>query len=574
MMRHWQTAAVDAARAEALAASTGLPEPLCAVLATRGLTEADAVDAFLQPRLSQLSDPFVLPDMEAGVDRVQRALEAGETMLVYGDYDVDGITSTALMVEVLQQLGGSVVPFVPHRVDDGYGLKLEPVQRCLENHHPGLIITVDCGTSSVEPVEVARAAGVDVVITDHHEPGKELAPAVAVINPKRGDVPADQAQLAGVGVAFTFCFALLKRLREAGHEAAAGLDLRAYLDLVALGTIADMVALQGDNRILARHGLAELNRRRRTGVRALCEVSGVGAEPIATYQVGFVLGPRLNAAGRLDTAEASLRLMLSQDTEEADALADELNAANRDRQELERRTLAEALAQIEADYDPGRDYVLVVASRDWHPGVVGIVASRLMRQFHRPAVVVAVDADGIGRGSCRSIPGFHMVEGLTACAAILRSFGGHAMAAGLQVDEAQVPAFREALNAAARSVLAEDQLVPRQSIDAWVSLRQVDRALYDAMQRMGPFGIGNRQPVWAVRGARVVGEVRVLKEAHLKMQLMEGNAQMDAIAFQMAEREVPDGPIDVAFQLDLNRFRGRETLQMKVEDFRPSEPAV
>ena len=569
-MKEWITAPGDERIAAGLAAESGIPRAMAAVLAARGHTSAEAVDAWLNPRLSALSDPCTLPSMARAVDRLVQALERSETVLVYGDYDVDGLTSTVLMVEVLRALGATVVPFLPHRVDDGYGLGVEPVERCLAEHRPGCILTVDCGTGSVEAVEAARAGGVDVVVTDHHEPGDRVASAYAVVNPKLNTTDDSLHGLAGVGVAFKLAHALLKRLRAAGHPAAQRLDLKLYLDLVAIGTIADMVPLTGENRALACYGLAQLNRTERCGLLALKEVSGITG-PVDGYQVGFMLGPRLNAAGRLGTACAALELLLTRDPSEATRLAAALNTANRERQQTEARMVEEAVAQVDAWFDPARHHGVLAFQRDWHAGVIGIVASRLARRYSRPAVVVAVDGDGVGRGSCRSIAPFNMVEGLGDCADLLDRYGGHPMAAGLQVAAERVELLRERFDAAVRARVDLAALRPVLPIDAWIGLREADWPLVECLERMGPFGQGNARPVWAARGVQLCGPPRVVGKNHLKMTVIEGNARLDAIAFGMGNRTVPDGPMDVAFHLNRNTFRGQDILQLVVQDFRPAD---
>jgi single-stranded-DNA-specific exonuclease len=571
-MKRWQTTACDREAATALAAATELPLAACLILLQRGCTDAASVQEWLAPRLSRVSDPFLLPDMERAVQRLSAALEKQEPILVYGDYDVDGITSTALMIRVLTALGGQAVPFLPHRVDDGYGLGVDPVQRCIADCRPGCIVTVDCGTGSVEAVEAARAAGVDVVITDHHEPGERVAAACAVVNPKLGAPHDPLRNLAGVGVAFKLCHALLKRLRTAGYPAVDAVDLRQVLDLVAVGTIADMVPLIDENRVLSRYGLAELNRTTKPGLLALKEVAGIKG-PVDAYHIGFLLGPRLNAAGRLGTARSALRLLLTADEDEAGQLAAELDAANRDRQQIEARMVEQAMESIDATYDAATNFGVVAAHRDWHPGVIGIVASRLCARYSRPAIVIAVDEEGIGRGSCRSIGPFHMVEGLTACAEHLTRFGGHAMAAGLQLPEDRIDAFREQFNQAVKARLSSDQLRPEQRVDAWISLREADWPLMECLEQMAPFGQGNTKPVWAVESATLLGAPRVVGQRHLKMTVLQDNQKLDAIAFNMADREVPDGPLDIAFQLSRNSFAGRESIQMNVQDFRPSTVA-
>ncbi len=569
MLKTWKTNASDDALVHELVQQTGLPRPACAVLAARAYTTADAVDAFLNPRLSNLPDPFLLPNMALAVARIAKALSNDETILVYGDYDVDGITSTALMVHVLTALGGKAVPFLPHRVDDGYGLGVEPVQRCIADHAPGLILTVDCGTGSVEAVEAARALGVDVVVTDHHEPGAEIASAHAVVNPKLNGADHPLRNLAGVGVAFMVCGAVYRTLREAGAECVATLDLKKHLDLVALGTIADMVPLTAENRILAKYGLLAANRTVHPGLRALKAAAGIKTD-LDAYHVGFLLGPRLNAAGRLGTAQRALELLLSDDPDQSGMIAAELDAANRERQQVEVRMVEEAIADIDRWFDVDTHFAVVTAKREWHPGVIGIVASRLCARFSRPSIVIAVDEEGIGRGSCRSVASFNIVEGLSDCADLLQRFGGHQMAAGLQIEEKQIEAFRDRFNGAVQARVSRDDLRPEQRIDAWISLRDADWALIECLERMAPFGLGNPKPVWAVKGARLLGEPRVVGQKHLKMSFLDGNEKLDAIAFNMAEREIPGGPLDVAFQLSRNTWMDRDSIQMSVQDLRAS----
>jgi single-stranded-DNA-specific exonuclease len=563
----WQTVASDDRAAVALAQEARIPLAVARLLHARGYRDAEAADRFLNPRLSAIGDPFDLPGMEAAVARIWRAIDALERIAVFGDYDVDGITSAALLTQVLRALGADAVPFLPHRLEEGYGLSPEALERCLESCRPRLLVTVDCGTGSVAAVEEASRRGVDVIVTDHHEPGEQLAPACALVNPKLG---ADERlhALAGVGVTFKLCHALAKHGRAAGRPLA-GLDLKPHLDLVALGTIADIVPLVGENRILARHGLVQMNQTQRPGLEALIDVAGIQDE-IDAYEVGFRLGPRLNAAGRLGDAQRALELLMGDDATRVRELAEELDRSNRERQEIEARTLKEALTELEARFDPARDFGLVVGRAGWHPGVVGIVASRLLQRFHRPVAVVAVSDDG-GRGSCRSIEGFDMVAGLRACADDLAKYGGHAMAAGLELKPGRLTAFAESFNEAASQLLAGRDLRPTQRIDAWLALDEVDDALADAMDRLRPFGVGNTTPVWAARAVRVVGPPRVVGQGHLKLLLAGGGRQVEAMGWGMAERPLPEGPLDVAFQLKRDRFRGQERLVLHLQDFRAAE---
>ncbi len=561
-------AAVDRASARMLADALSLPRPIAEVLVARGYASVEEADRFLKPRLTELRPPEHLPDIAPAAARIWRAIDAKERVAVFGDYDVDGVTSTALMVQVLRHLGADVVPFLPHRLEEGYGLSSVALQRCLDDHGPTLIITVDCGTGSVAAVQEAQSRGVDVIITDHHQLGEQLPEAVAVVNPQRG-ADADLKRLAGVGVAFKLCHAILKQGREAKREEAS-LDLRPLLDLVALGTIADVVPLVGENRILSAHGLSRLRKTTSAGLNELMSVAGIKRDEVHAYHVGFQIGPRLNAAGRLGGAEAALNLLLSLEEQPARELAEFLNAANRERQDAEKEILNAALDDLQARFDPERDFGLVVAGEDWNPGVIGIVASRLVQHFSRPVIVIAKDEDG-GRGSCRSIGEFDIVAGLRACAKHLSKFGGHAMAAGLELKPGQLEPFAEAFNRVAAAALGHRDLRPSLRIDGVVSLDEVDAAFFAAQESMRPFGMGNPTPVWAALGVRVVGPPRILKDKHLKLVVSSGAQQFAAMGWDMGGREVPDGPIDIAFQIKENRYGGRVSLDLILQDFRPAE---
>jgi single-stranded-DNA-specific exonuclease len=389
------------------------------------------------------------------------------------------------------------------------------------------------------------------------------------VNPKRGN-DEDARRLAGVGVAFKLCHALVKAGRAVDDTGASEMDLRGYLDWVALGTICDMVPLQGENRVLARHGLGAVEARRTAGLRALMEVANVRGE-VTGYHLGFLLGPRLNASGRLGDAQVALDLLLTANEAEAGEWAQALDVANRERQRLEKETVTEAREMIDETFDAGRDYGLVSAAEGWHPGVVGIVASRLTRHYRRPNVVIAMSEEGCGKGSCRSIDQLNLVEALQACDDLLEKWGGHAMAAGLEVRKEYVEAFRERFNNVCRKRLADEDLRPMEQIDAWVDLGHLDRAFYDAQQLLRPFGMENPQPVWAARNVRVIGKPRVMAEKHIRMTVTAGGREIDAVGFGMADREIPDGPLDIAFRLKLNVFRGRENLELHLRDFRASE---
>lgn len=560
MSKVWKTVGFDEQAAGRLAATLDLPLPLAGVLVSRGQASPEQARRFLNPRIEDLFDPYDWSDMNPAVERILRAVKTHERIVVFGDYDADGVTATALLLRLLRRLGAEVHPFLPLRLEEGYGLGPDALRRCLDTLHPALVITVDCGTGAVAAVRTAAQAGVEIVVTDHHDSAGEIAPALAVINPKLESREETQ-NLSGVGVAFKLAWALAER---------AGLDRQEvfrYLDLVATGTIADVVPLTGENRILVRHGLEQLNRKPLTGLQALAEVGGIDRE-IEEYHLGFVLGPRLNAAGRLDDAQVALDLLMTDDPAGARSLAKQLDRSNRERQAIEATILEEAIREIEADYDEKRDLGLVLASPRWHAGVIGIVASRIASRYRRPTILIAVEESGVGRGSGRSIEGFNLVEHLAACRNHLIRFGGHAMAAGLEIEAPSLPAFRAAFNQRVAVTLGPDQLRPVQNIDAWIELADADARLYQGLKHLRPFGFGNPRPVWAARRVRVLGQPRILKEKHLKMLVAAGGAQRQAIGFGLADQPLPEGPLDLAFTLELNTWMDRETLQLNVQDLR------
>lgn len=564
--RIWMDEATSPVEAASLARELDLPTPIAEVMVRRGIRDAASAEAFLDPRLERLTDPLRLPDMAKAVDRIWKALLGGERILVFGDYDVDGVTSTALLCNVLQGLGGIVARYIPHRIDDGYGLGADVLQQCLEKHRPGLIVTVDCGTGSVEAVEAARAAGVDVIVTDHHEASGDIANAFALVNPKLGDAE-DLHTLAGVGVAFKLCHALIKVGRLRNIAISGRLDMRSLMHLVALGTVADMVPLVGENRILARFGIAVLNKRMSPGIDALARNAGV-QQTMTSYHIGFVLGPRINAAGRMASPDTALNLLMAKSVQEAEPLARVLEDANKDRQAIEQAILEDAVAEIEPMYDPLVPGVLVVARRSWHPGVVGIVASRLVRRYHRPSIVISIGEDGVGRGSCRSIEGFDLITHLQATGNFLLQYGGHRMAAGLDIPEANIDAFREAISARAGQAMGSEDLRPRQHIDGWIEPADLNERFMAAQDKLMPFGHENTTPVWGIRQVTprswsVVGEGK-----HVRLTIDTPHGPRDAIGFGMGERERPLGPVDLAFQLRRNVFRGEEKLQLMLQDFR------
>jgi single-stranded-DNA-specific exonuclease len=563
-----------------LASVLGVPPPLGRVLWARGYREPAQAERFLLPRLEHLPNPFELKGIDAAVLRLQRALAQGEPVCVYGDYDVDGVTSTALLVSVLRKLGGKVDFYVPHRLVEGYGLN-EGALAKIAARGTRLVVSADCGVTAVAEVDAAARLGLDVVVIDHHTASQHLPRAVAILNPHQPGCTFPGRELAAVGVAFHLLLALRKRLREAGWFASRPEpNLREVLDLVALGTIADVVPLTGPNRVLVHFGLKELARAGRVGVLALKSVAQLAGE-VTAGDVGFKLGPRINAAGRLDDASVGVRMLLSEDLREARALAEQLDRANAERQDLQARIAGEAIASAERLGTPEQRRTLVVSSSGWHVGVVGIVAARLVERFHRPALVIAEEG-GVAKGSGRSVEGFHLFDALSHCAHHLTKFGGHKHAAGVTLETSRIGAFSEALEAQGRQSLEASQLSPRLRIDAELHLRDVHLDLATQLRRLAPFGAGNPEPVFfcrelAAHEVRLLPDKKGIGPGHLKLRLGEPGARvseaesapLDAIGFNLGGTSLPVGSrLDAAFQLCIDTWNGAERLQLKLKDLK------
>ena len=538
-------------------------ECIARLLLRKGFHSLEEVENFLRPRLSSLSDPFLLPQMHAAVSRIFAALDSQERIVLFGDYDVDGVTSLALLNEMLRAYGGTPELFLPFRLEEGYGLSRESVERCLEQHRPQLLIALDCGTSSVNEISELKKHGVDVIVLDHHEPKSELPDCVAVVNPKL--TQCGMEYLCSVGIVFKLCHALLKT------RLLTGFDLKSKLDLVALGTVADIVPLRGENRVLVQRGAIEIARTSRIGLRKLMEVAGVRV-PILPEDIGYRIGPRLNAAGRLSTAEKSLRLLLTQDESEAAVLAGELDQQNRERQEVEQQIFDAAIETIDSHFDAARDAAIVVGARGWHPGVLGIVASRIVRKYHRPAIVIGFDENGMGKGSGRSIDGLNLVEALNRCAASLDNFGGHEMAAGLAVHEGNFDLFAKAFRNAARELLSDEALQPCLRLDHELAFTEIDVDFLRWHEMLQPFGNGNPQPLFLAREVEPVAPPRVMNEKHLLFRLRQGDRHRRAVYFNGAPNQLPPAPWDVAFRIRADEYGGETLVAMHIEAVRAAEP--
>ena len=545
-----------------------LPPALCRLLAVRERTTPDAAKSFLRPRLEDLHDPALLLDSDRAARRLTAAVKSREMVVVHGDYDADGIAAAALLSGWIRGLGGRAEAIVPDRTRHGYDLSNAGVDRAVALG-AGVIVTVDCGIAALDPVRRASAAGVDVIVTDHHIPGPELPGAFAILNPNRPGCPYPDKRLCGAGVAFKLGQLLSRRLGRSAEEA------WTQLDLVALATIADQVELTGENRILGRYGLRVLARTKRPGLDALMTSAAlVPGNAVTSEAVAFRLAPRINAAGRVGDSSKALQLLLTTDSNEARSLAAELERNNSDRRELERRTTEEAFAALEGVYEAGADRGVVVAAEGWHPGVIGIVASRVAERLFRPSVVIALDGDR-GRGSARSIPDFDLHAAITLCRTHLERFGGHHQAAGMDIRRDRVPAFRDAFRDVARRRLGSVEPRPVLHVDLEVALGEVDFDLYRYATYLGPHGRGNPEPVYVARAVRVDGSPRVLKGGHVKFRIADGASALPAIGFGLADQLVPEltgrGLVDVAFNLIENTFRGVTTIQARVVDVRPAE---
>lgn len=531
-----------------------IPDFLARVLIRNGLGNFEEAAGFLEPRLRHLEDPFLLPEMAPAIDRIRRAIDTGESIVLYGDYDVDGVASLALLQRILTALGARASCFLPLRAEEGYGLSPSAVERCFEEYSPELLIAVDCGTNSAREVSAIRKRGADVIVLDHHEASGERPACLALVNPK---TTGRFSYLCSAGVAFKLAHALLKRWPNPK------IDLKEYLDIVALATLADLVPLVGENRIFVHRGLQQMERTRWPGLAALMTISNV-RPPLRGSDVGFRLGPRINASGRLGTALESLRLLLCDDIREATQVAGSLDRQNRARQSVERELIHAVEQWVEEHYDPGSHTSIVAGRREWHHGVLGIVAARIMRRHHRPTLLVGFDAGGLGKGSGRSIEGLSLVEALRQCACHLEKFGGHEMAAGLTVQQDRFEDFRRAFELSTRERVNDEILTPKLQLDAELPIEAISLSLLEMQELLEPYGMGNSQPVFAARMITPAGAPRVLKEKHLRLHFRAGRRVLKAIYFRGAEEALPRPPWDVAFTVERNEFNGRVGAQMQI----------
>ena len=539
-----------------------LPEPICRLLALRGHVPAESAKRYLRPRLDQLLPPEQLLDLGRAVDRLVRAIRGGETILVHGDYDVDGMSSTTLLTKAFRALGAKVVPFIPRRLADGYDLT-EAGVRAAQEAGATVVVTCDCGTSAVAPVSTLQAAGIDVIISDHHLPGGDLPNAYAILNPKRPGCGSEDKDLAAVGVAFKLALAVTRAL--GGNENL----VFGMLDLVALATIADIAPLRGENRVFARYGLKMLAETQNLGLRALIRSAGLEGKPLTAGRIGYILAPRLNAVGRLGHAMRGVELLTAQTEHEANIIARELEELNVKRQEIDRATLEQARRRVLA-LDLEETFGIVLAEEGWHPGVIGIVASRIVEEFGRPTILIALDGEE-GKGSGRSISRFDLHAGIGGCRHLLQRFGGHRSAAGVTIARDRVDEFARCFNDAARAALSPDDLVPELRIDLEVALADLTPGFESLLRHLEPCGIGNPSPMLLTRGVRLAAAPRIVGQGGLKLRLQTDHEPLEAVGWSLGHRigEIDvNRPLDVAFRLERDEYQGVSRLQAKLADFR------
>jgi single-stranded-DNA-specific exonuclease len=560
--KRWIQTRCDAACRSRLSRELGISEVAATLLANRGITEPETAYSFLYPKITDLHDPFLMRDMREAVARILRAVEHKEKILIYGDYDVDGTTSTVILKKALLLIGADVSYYIPERLKDGYGLRDDAMEMAREGGI-NLIISVDTGIRARATVERARALGLDIIITDHHLPEEGLPRANAVLNPKRADCDYPNKNLAGCGVAFKLAQALLA---ETGRER----FVESFIKVAAIGTIADIVPLTGENRVIAKYGLAGLRQPTNYGLRALLEVAGVAGKSISCFDVGFRIGPRINAVGRMAGASAAVDLFDAPDLETAMRLAMKMDEQNSARQKIEADILAQVLSEIERDKSLGQSRVAVIAGRDWHRGVIGIVASKVVERLSRPAIIISVEGQ-TGHGSGRSIPAFHLLDALESCGELFERFGGHSHAAGLVIPADRIDELRRRLDEYASQRLTDEDFIPIVETDMMLPLRLASRETIEDITHLEPFGPGNPQPVFEAHGAQVVTAPRVMKEKHLKFRVQQNSRWLDCVWWGAVERAsdiFPGDRVSLAFTLSENTYNNNTQVQLTVRDLK------
>ncbi len=544
---------------------------LAQCLVNRGVVTKEEVNAYLKPKLKLLADPFLIPNMEVAIERLWEARSNNERLLVYGDYDADGITSTALLVEALTELGWNVQAYLPGRFDDGYGLSPISVEKCMRQFEINLLLAVDCGSTSNEAIDCLNKNNIDVIVLDHHQLSTPPPKPVAIVNPQLNNNYPNFQELCSVGLAFKLIHAIVKKGRQEGLQKERDLDLKQYLDLVAIGTVTDLVPLVGENRKLLRFGLEQLSETTRPGLIALKKIVNI-TPPVSVFNVGFNLGPRINAAGRMENPAAALNLLLSKDNCTAEKNAKILDDFNRDRQRIERDISTKAIENIKNKFDPQTDFVIVEGDMEWHIGVIGIVASRVMRKFYRPTFILARDGDG-WKGSARSIEGFDLAEAMRDCDDLLNDHGGHAMAAGVSVKPGKLDAFRERINEIAKKSIRPEMFQAPLKLDAETNLSEMTLVRIKEMQQIEPTGQGNPEIQLLIPNLTMSSPVyRMGKEKqHVKFWANDERESCEVIAWNLKPQDEPKGKFDIAVAPQVNNFNGRLSVQLKLIDWRPTE---
>jgi single-stranded-DNA-specific exonuclease len=570
MKKHWHMLQPDPAVVRELSQKLNCHPSTATVLVNRNIeTQADAIQ-FLKVSLNNLRPPSSLKDTDIAVKRIYDAITGNQKILIFGDYDVDGITATVILLNFLRYADADVTYYIPHRINEGYSIQPRHISHYARPNQFDLIITADCGSSSHQAVAAANKSGIDMIITDHHNIGEDMPPALAVINPKRNDCPAGLQNLAGVGVAFFLLICLRTYLREKGFwQQRPEPNLKSYCDLVALGTVADMVPLVDENRILCKTGLGLINTGHRPGLTALAQASGIGDDALDAEDIAFRLAPRLNAAGRMDHAARAVELLTTQDVGYAATAAQTLNQLNQKRQQLEKGTLAEIEEYLAINASLLRQRALVLSQDGWHAGLLGIVASRLMERYYRPVVLIATE-DGVGKGSARSIPGINLYDALAECRQYFDSFGGHSMAAGLKIRQENIADFKIAFENSVRSRSGSEDLIQTLNIDGELDFAAISDGLIDELESLMPYGSGNPEPLFVSTNVRVASS-RIVGQRHRRMVLRQSarpnTPSFQAIHFNVDDRSVKEKSFaKVAFKLHWNRWNGKKTAQMVIED--------
>lgn len=561
MKDNWILEKENTKLSEKLSKSLNISPITAQILINRGIENETEANLFLNCTLFDLPSPYLMKGMEKAVERIKKGLGEGEKIAIYGDYDVDGVTSTALLYTFLKSLNANVTYYNPDRLKEGYGINIDAVKK-LADEGVSLIISGDCGITAVSEVEQAKELGVDFIVTDHHKPPEELPEAVSVLNPKISDCKYPAKEIVGVGVIFNLVIALRRALRDDGFFTDGEPNLGDYLDLVALGTVADCAPLLDVNRILVKEGIKRMQKPKRIGVRALKEASSIKGE-LTSYDLGFKLGPRINASGRMSTADNAVRLFISDNIESAREIAKGLNKENTNRQTTEAEIIKDSISQLESNPKLIGSNSIVLASRDWHPGIIGIVASRIVERYEKPTILIAIDESGVGKGSGRSIDGVNIYSALSECSELFLQFGGHEQAAGLSIKEENVEKFRAMFDKALEA--SKDQYEQTLTVDCAVDLENITEELITELNFLAPFGIGNPEPVLLSKDVEVISQ-RIFKDKHVGFKVKKDNKTYDAIWFNLKEPQVLPSKIDMIFTPEFNQWNGKKEVRLRVMD--------